>query len=57
MAVGLCYLSNGLGVAALTAFKPFQLFATFILATLLMCVKRIAIKTLYEITNTGAQAM
>ncbi|MBO6160757.1 MAG: polysaccharide biosynthesis protein [Bacteroidales bacterium] len=51
------YLFMALGIAALTAMKPLQIFAAFVLSTLLMFVIRIVVKTLYEVTNTGAQAM
>ena len=51
------YLFKALDVAALTAMKPLHIFAAFVLSTLLMFVIRIVVKTLYEVTNTGAQAM
>ena len=51
------YLFKALDVVALTAMKPLQIFAAFVLSTLLMFVIRIVVKTLYEVTNTGAQAM
>ena len=51
------YLFKALDVVALTALKPLQIFAVFVLSTLLMFVIRIVVKTLYEVTHTGAQAM
>ena len=51
------YLFKALDVVALMAMKPLQIFAAFVLSTLLMFVIRIVVKTLYEVTNTGAQAM
>ena len=57
LALASYYLFKALDVVALTAMKPLQIFAAFVLSTLLMFVIRIVVKTLYEVTNTGAQAM
>ena len=57
LAIASYYLFKALDVVALTAMKPLQIFAAFVLSTLLMFVIRIVVKTLYEVTNTGAQAM
>ena len=57
LAMGSYYLFKALGVPALTALKPLHIFAALVLSTLLMIVMRMLVKTLYEVTNTGAQAM
>ena len=57
LAIASYYLFKALDVVALTAMNPLQIFAAFVLSTLLMFVIRIVVKTLYEVTNTGAQAM
>ena len=57
LAIASYYIFRALDVPALTALKPLQIFAVFVLSTLLMFVIRIVVKTLYEVTNTGAQAM
>ena len=57
LAIASYYLFKALDIVALTAMKPLQIFAAFVLSTLLMFVIRIVVKTLYEVTNTGAQAM
>ncbi len=57
LALASYYLFKALDVVALTAMRPLQIFAAFVLSTLLMFVIRIVVKTLYEVTNTGAQAM
>ena len=57
LAIASYYIFRALDVPALTALKPLQIFAVFVLSTLLMFVIRIVVKTLYEVTNTGAQTI
>ena len=57
LAIASYYLFKKLGVISLTAMKPLQIFAAFVLSTMLMLVMRMLVKTLYEVTHTGAQAM
>ncbi len=57
LAIGSYYLFKALEVHLLTALKPLHIFAALVLSTLLMVVMRMLVKTLYEVTNTGAQAM
>ena len=37
--------------------KPLQIFATFVLAAMLMLVMRMVVKTLYDVTSANSQAM
>jgi len=57
LAIASYYLFKKLGVFSLTAMEPLQIFAAFVLSTMLMLVMRMLVKTLYEVMHTGAQAM
>jgi len=57
LAIASYYLFKKLGVFSLTAMEPLQIFAAFVLSTMLMLVMRMLVKTLYEVTHIGAQAM
>ena len=50
------YIFRELGIIAMTAMPPLQIFATFVLATMIMLVMRMIVKTLYDITSSNAQA-
>ena len=56
LAVGAYYLFKLLGVDSLRALKPLQIFATSVLATTLMLVVRMVVKTLYDVLSSNAQA-
>ena len=56
LAVGAYYLFKFLGVDSLRALKPLQIFATSVLATTLMLVVRMVVKTLYDVLSSNAQA-
>ena len=56
LAVGAYYLFKFLGVDSLRALKPLQIFATSVLATTLMLVVRMVVKTLYDVLSSSAQA-
>ncbi len=56
LAVGAYYLFKFLGVDFLRALKPLQIFATSVLATTLMLVVRMVVKTLYDVLSSNAQA-
>ena len=56
LAVGAYYLFKSLGVDSLRALKPLQIFATSVLATTLMLVVRMVVKTLYDVLSSNAQA-
>jgi len=56
LAVASYYLFKALGVSSLTAMKPLQLFAAFVLSTLLMLVMRMVVKTLFDITSVDLKA-
>ena len=57
LAVGSYYLFKNLGVESLCALKPLHIFATLVLAAMLMLVMRMIVKTLYDVTNANSQAM
>ena len=57
LAVGAYYLFKFLGVDSLRALKPLQIFATSVLATTLMLVVRMVVKTLYDVLSSGSQAI
>ncbi len=56
LAIGTYYLFKYLGVDSLRALKPLQIFATFILAAMLMLVMRMIVKTIYDVTSSSSQA-
>ena len=56
LAVGAYYLFKLLGVDSLRALKPLLIFATSVLATTLMLVVRMVVKTLYDVLSSNAQA-
>ena len=56
LAVGAYYLFKFLGVDSLRALKPLLIFATSVLATTLMLVVRMVVKTLYDVLSSNAQA-
>ncbi len=37
----------------MTAIKPLQIFATFVLSAMMMLVMRMIVKTLYDVTSTN----
>ena len=51
------YLFKHFGVVSMTAMRPMHIFATFALATLLMLVMRMVIKTAYDVTAIDRKAM
>ena len=55
-AIGTYYLFKYLGVDSLRALKPLQIFATFVLAAMLMLVMRMIVKTVYDVTASSSQA-
>ena len=57
LAIVAYYLFKHFGVVSMTAMKPLQIFATFVLAAMLMLVMRMVVKTLYDVTSTNSQAM
>lgn len=54
LAIGSYYIFKYFGVDSLRALKPLQIFATFVLAAMLMLVMRMMVKTLYDLTRTSA---
>ena len=50
------FLFKHFGVVSMTAMKPVHIFATFVLAAMLMLVMRMVVKTLYDIASTNSQA-
>ena len=56
LAIGTYYLFKYLGVDSLRALKPLHIFATFILAAMLMLVMRMIVKTIYDVTSSNSQA-
>ena len=50
------FLFKHFGVVSMTAMKPVHIFATFVLAAMLMLVLRMVVKTLYDITSADAHA-
>ena len=57
LAIAAYYLFKHFGVVSMTAMKPLQIFATFVLAAMLMLVMRMIVKTLYDAAKTSSQAM
>ena len=57
LAIAAFYLFKYFGVVSMTAMKPLQIFATFVLAAMLMLVMRMVVKTLYDVTSANSQAM
>ena len=57
LAIAAYYLFKHFGAGEMTEMKPLQIFATFVLAAMLMLVMRMVIKTLYDVTNADSQAM
>ena len=57
LAIAAHYIFKHFGVWSMTAMKPLQIFATFVLAAMLMLVMRMIVKTLYDVTNSSSQAM
>ncbi len=57
LAVAGFYLFKHFGVVSMTEMKPLQIFATFVLAAMLMLVMRMVVKTLYDVTSANSQAM
>ena len=51
------YIFKHFGVVSMTAMRPMHIFATFALATLLMLVMRMVIKTAYDVTAIDRKAM
>ena len=45
------------GVWSMAEMRPLQIFATFVLAAMLMLVMRMIVKTLYDVAKTNTQAM
>ncbi|MBR5174766.1 MAG: polysaccharide biosynthesis protein [Bacteroidales bacterium] len=56
LALGSYYLFKYLGVDALRALRPLQIFAALVLAAMLMLVMRMVVKTLYDFTSANRQA-
>ena len=56
LAIGAYYLFKYLGVDSLRALKPLHIFATFVLAAMLMLVMRMIVKTIYDVTSFSSQA-
>ena len=56
LAIGAYYLFKYLGVDSLHALKPLHIFATFVLAAMLMLVMRMIVKTVYDVTSSSSQA-
>ena len=56
LAIGSYYLFKHFGVDSLRALRPLQIFATFVLAAMLMLVMRMIVKTLYDQTSANTQA-
>ena len=56
LAIGAYYLFKYLGVDSLHALKPLHIFATFVLAAMLMLVMRMIVKTIYDVTSSSSQA-
>ena len=50
------YLFKHFGVATMAAIRPLQIFATFVLAAMLMLLMRMVVKTLYDITSADSKA-
>ncbi len=57
LAIVAFYLFKHFGVVSMTAIRPMQIFATFVLAAMMMLVMRMVVKTLYDITSANSQAM
>ena len=57
LAVGSYYIFKYFGADSLHALKPLQIFAAFVLGTMLMLVMRIIVKTLYDETRSSAGTM
>ena len=57
LAIAAFYLFKHFGIVSMTAMKPLQIFATFVLAAMLMLVMRMVVKTLYDAAKTNSQAM
>ena len=57
LAIAAFYLFKHFGVVFMTEMRPLQIFATFVLAAMLMLVMRMIVKTLYDVTKTSTQAM
>ena len=57
LAVGTYFIFKYFGVDSWRALHPPQIFAAIALATLLMLVMRMVIKTLYDVMSSGSQAM
>ena len=57
LAIVTFYLFKHFGLVAMTEMKPLQIFATFVLAAMLMLVMRMVVKTLYDVTSANSQAM
>ena len=57
LAVGTYFIFKYFGVDSWRALHPLQIFAAIALATLLMLVMRMVIKTLYDVMSSGSQAM
>lgn len=56
LAIGAYFLFRHFGVVSMTAMEPLHIFATFVLAAMLMLVMRMVVKTLYDITASDAHA-
>ena len=50
------YLFKYFGVESMTAMRPLQIFATFVLAAMLMLVMRMIVKTVYDVTAVDTKA-
>ena len=57
LAIGSYYIFKYFGVDSLHALKPLQIFATFVLAAMLMLVMRMVVKTLFDLTSSKTEAM
>ena len=56
LAIVVFYLFKHFGIVSMTEMKPLQIFATFVLAAMLMLVMRMVVKTLYDITSADSKA-
>ena len=56
LALGSYFLFKRLGVDSLRVLRPLQIFATFLLAAMLMLFMRMIVKTLYDVTSASTQA-
>ena len=57
LAIVTYYLFKYLGLDSWRAMRPLQIFAAFVLSALLMLVMRMIVKTVYDATSSGREAM